>query len=192
MIQEHVLVYLTPILIFLARCTDVSIGTIRIISISRQYRVLASLLGFFEIMIWLCAISQIMQNLNNWMNFVAYAGGYAMGNFIGMTIERRIALGRVVFRIIAQDEANSLLQKLSNHGYSYTIADGRGSKGPVKIIYVVCERKDIDLIESMFEESDLKVFYSIEDVRRTEEGVFPNRKISEGILGRLRLSRKGK
>lgn len=191
MMNEDWLLYLTPVLIFLARTVDVSIGTIRIICISRNYRVVAALLGFFEILIWLLAISQIMKNLNVWFNYVAYAGGFAMGNFVGMSIERRIALGRVVFRIIVQEDVSSLLMRFTEASYSYTVIDGQGSKGPVKLVFLVCERKDIPLIEELIRATNLKVFYSIEDVRRTEEGVFPSRKMPLGLVGRLGISREG-
>ena len=82
-----------PILIFIARVCDVSIGTMRIIFISRGAKILAPLLGFFEILIWLVAIGKVMQNLDNIACYVAYAGGFATGNFVGIRIEEKLAMG---------------------------------------------------------------------------------------------------
>jgi uncharacterized protein YebE (UPF0316 family) len=88
-----------PLLIFAARICDVTLGTLRIIFVSRGKKLLAPLLGFFEVSIWLLAISQIMQNLNNPVCFLAYAGGFAMGNFVGILIEDKLAMGILVIRI---------------------------------------------------------------------------------------------
>ena len=47
---------LLPLFIFLARVLDVSLGTIRVIFISKGFKYLAPIVGFFEIMVWLLAI----------------------------------------------------------------------------------------------------------------------------------------
>ena len=82
-----------PLLIFVARIMDVSIGTSRVIFVSRGYRVLAAVAGFWEVLIWLLAIGQIMQNLDNPMCYLAYAGGFAMGNYIGITLTNKMSWG---------------------------------------------------------------------------------------------------
>ena len=92
-----------PILIFLARICDVSIGTMRIIFVSKGKKNIAPVLGFFEVLIWITAISKIMQNLDNYVNYIAYAGGFATGNFIGMLIEERLAMGILMIRVFAHE-----------------------------------------------------------------------------------------
>ena len=87
-------------LIFAARIADVSIGTVRLIFISRGLKYLAPIVGFFEVFIWLMAIGQIMQNISNPVCFVAYAGGFAMGNFVGMCIAEKLSLGVVMVRVV--------------------------------------------------------------------------------------------
>ena len=82
-----------PLLIFLARIADVSIGTIRIVMVAKGQKMIAPILGFFEVLIWLLAISKIMQNLDNWVCYVAYGAGFATGNYIGMIIEEKLAMG---------------------------------------------------------------------------------------------------
>ena len=91
---------LIPVLICLARIVDVSIGTLRIIFVSKGMRGIAPILGFFEVIIWLVAIGQIFQNLSNWVNYIAYGAGFAMGNFVGIYIEGKISLGYTLVRII--------------------------------------------------------------------------------------------
>ena len=94
---------LMPLLIFLARICDVSIGTMRIIFVSKGKRNIAPILGFFEVLIWITAISKIMQNLDNYVNYIAYAAGFATGNFVGMIIEEKLAMGIQMIRVFAHE-----------------------------------------------------------------------------------------
>jgi Uncharacterized protein conserved in bacteria len=105
-----------PILIFLARICDVTLDTARIIYVSRGIKFLAPLIGFFEVLIWLLSITQIMNNLTNVVYYIAYAGGFAMGNYIGIYIEEKMAIGTVVIRIITQKNASELVEFLKGDG----------------------------------------------------------------------------
>ncbi len=119
-----------PILIFLIRATDVSMGTIRIIFISRGIRVLAAVIGFFEILIWLIAITQIMKNLNSPSYYLAYAAGFAVGNFVGISIEKRFSLGHRAVRVITSVDAADLIRALRAKGYGVTSVQCDGAIGP--------------------------------------------------------------
>ena len=156
---------LLPLLIFAARLTDVTIGTLRIIFVSRGLRVIAACAGFFEILIWLFAISQIMGNLTSVVNYVAYAGGFAVGTFIGITIEQRIALGYLVVRIITQREGNELEEQLRETDHIVTSLDAEGGRGPVKILYTVVRRKMLPDIVETIKKYNPKAFYTVEDLR---------------------------
>jgi len=169
MSPELLMQILIPVLIFLARVTDVTIGTIRIISVSRGTRVLAAIFGFFEILIWLLAISQIMHNLNNIVNYIAYAAGFAVGNFVGISIERRLFAGNLMIRVAAKKDAVALIASLTSHGYGVTSVDAQGVTGPVKIIFTVVDRKDIDNVLRIIREYNPNAFYTIEDVRFAAE-----------------------
>ncbi len=184
-----------PLLIFFSRVIDVSIGTLRIIFVSKGRRYLAPVLGFFEVLIWLLAISSIMQNLHNYLTFLAYAGGFAAGNFIGMLLEERLALGVMVVRVITQKPADLLIDRLNSMGFGITSVDARGSKADVNIIYTVIHRNELKKVIDIIKEYNPKAFYSVEDVRYVNEGVFPMRR---SLLGRtpdgsaFRRWRKGK
>ena len=104
--QSDIHIYIIlPLLIFLARICDVTLGTIRIIAVSKGLKRLAPFLGFFEVFIWILAISRIMQNLNNPICYIAYAGGFAAGNYVGMKVEEKVALGIILIRVITYKEA---------------------------------------------------------------------------------------
>ncbi len=164
-----------PILIFLARVTDVSFGTIRIILISRGRKFLAPIFGFCEILIWLFAISQIMQNLTNITYYLAYACGYAVGNFVGVYVEEKMALGMVVIRIVTNKDPKILVEQLRSTGYGVTSFDGQGSTGNVKLIYMTIERKDTDEITDIIKKFNPRAFFSVEEVRMENAGIFPKR-----------------
>src|SRR4030065_1709627 len=106
-----------PVIIFLARICDVSIGTMRIIFVSKGKKKIAPVLGFFEVLIWIIAISKIMQNLDNYINYVAYAAGFATGNFVGMIIEEKLAMGIQMIRIFTNEKGMELVQTLNSQGY---------------------------------------------------------------------------
>ncbi len=184
-----------PLLIFLSRVLDVSIGTLRIIFVSKGRKYVAPILGFFEVFIWLLAISSIMQNLDNYVNFVAYAGGFAAGNYVGMQLEEKIALGVMIVRVITQKPADKLITTLNTMGFGITSVDARGSKSDVNIIYTIIHRNEMKKVVGIIKEYNPRAFYSVEDVRYVNEGAFPTRRT---LLGRIpdgsafRRWRKGK
>lgn len=164
---------LIPLLIFFARITDVSIGTLRIVFISKGYKYLAPVFGFFEVLIWLLAMGKIMQNLDNWVYYVAYASGFATGNFIGLFIEERIALGYINLRIITKIDGTNLIKHLSAEGYGVTQIEATGSTGHVHIIYCTIKRNQFKEVIPIIFKHNPNAFYTIEDIRFANKGVYP-------------------
>jgi len=162
-----------PLLIFIARVMDMTLDTIRIIFVSRGQKFLAPFFGFFEIMIWLFAIGQIMQNLTNITYYLAYAGGFATGVFVGISIEEKMAVGTVVVRVITNKDATKLVENIKSEGYGVTSFVGEGAKGQVKLIYTVIRRKDVENVVKIIKNFNPKTFYSIEEIRSATEGIFP-------------------
>ena len=185
--------FLLPLLIFLARICDVTIGTMRIIMISKGKKLLAPVLGFFEILIWIIAIGKIMQNLNNPVCYVAYAGGFAIGNYVGMKVEEKLAIGLIVLRIITQEDASGLIKALRDMGFGITEIDAIGKDKKVHVIFSIMKRHDIPVIVEKINNFNPKAFYTIEDIRAINQGVFPahNVGIPHGI-SRVWRWRKGK
>lgn len=179
-----------PLLIFFARIVDVSLGTVRIIYVARGLKILSPILGFFELMIWLLAIGQIFQNLTNPVYYLAYASGFAAGNYVGIIIEERLAMGRVVIRIITQIEATNLVSSLRAAGYGVTVVGAEGSTGPVKLIFTIVERKETAKVIGLVQQFNPKAFFSVEDVRVAREGIFPTS--GSSALSLLKFIRKGK
>lgn len=179
--------FVLPFLIFVARIADVSVGTMRLIFISRGLKYLAPIAGFFEVLIWLLAIGQIMRHLSNPICYIAYAGGYAMGNYVGMLIVEKLSLGVVLVRVITEMDAAQLLDSLRAEHYGVTSIDGHGSSGQVKIIFTVVPRREVRKVVSLVKNFNPHAFYTIEEVGFVEKGVFPSRKsrLKSALVGVL-------
>jgi uncharacterized protein YebE (UPF0316 family) len=160
---------LLPLIIFLARILDQTIGTIRIIFVSKGMKYLAPLLGFFEVLLWLIIMRQIFHNLDNYIYYIAYAGGFGMGNYVGIRIEEKMAMGVVLIRIIPQKANLSLIDFLKKAGYRFTSVKGFGSEGPVDIIMSIIKRKDVDDFVGIIKKFNPKAFFSIEEVKFVNE-----------------------
>jgi len=156
---------LLPLLIFSARIIDVTLDTLRIIFISRGNKVVAPILGFFEVLIWLIAITRIMQNLDNWTTYVAYAAGFAVGNYVGLKFEEKLAIGIQVIRIITSKNSSELISSLRENGFGSTTVKAEGKSGPVDIIFLVVQRNSVKAAIAIINHFNPKAFYSIEDVR---------------------------
>jgi len=183
---------LLPLLIFIARIADVSIGTIRIVFVSRGQKFLAPLLGFVEILIWLLAIGQIMRNLSNVACYIAYSSGFAMGTYVGLYIEEKLALGLLTVRIITHRDASKLVSSLRKAGFGVTDIPAFGSTGKVDVIYTIVRRSDLEQVAEIISRYNPNAFYSIENVRAAKEGIFPGKTRGLPFLPFLGKWRKGK
>jgi uncharacterized protein YebE (UPF0316 family) len=192
--QTEIYTYLVlPVLIFLARITDVTIGTMRLILVSRGRKIIVPLLGFFEVLIWILALSRIMQNLDNIICYFAYAGGFASGNYIGMLLEEKLALGDILIRVITQKDATNLIKSLQEKGYGTTSVEARGLKDKVHIIFTIIKRVEIKKVVDIIHTFNPKAFFSIEDLRFVEHGIFPPKPTHFSLRKHpLRRWRKGK
>jgi uncharacterized protein YebE (UPF0316 family) len=158
-----------PLLIFVARIADVSIGTIRIIFVSKGLKYFAPLLGFFEVLIWIIAITKIMTHAENFIFYLAYAGGFATGNLVGMEIEKKLSIGKVIVRLISSRDTSKLAEILKKANYPLTVINGKGKSGKVKLLFLVIDRKESRKVIETIEDFDPKAFYSIEDVRYAKD-----------------------
>ena len=174
-----------PLLICLARICDVTIGTIRIMYVARGIKVLSAILGFFEVLIWLFAIGQIISNLTNVVNYIAFGTGYALGNYIGITIEEKLSVGVLMLRIITRDKTDTLVRALREAGFGITTVDGQGIYGPVDVIFTVINRTDLKGVVEIIKEHHPQAIYSVQDVKSVSTAPFPHPNGDERTIRRL-------
>ncbi len=149
--------------VFAARVADVSLGTLRTIAIVHGRTALAFGLGFFESAIWLAVVSTIVQAVAEQPALgVIYALGFATGNLVGIKVEKRIAMGHLILRIISRKNSYQIADKLRNQGYAVTTFVGEGKSGQVIELYVVCRRRELKKILQMTLALDPEAFYVTE------------------------------
>ena len=171
-----------PLLVFLAELCVVTLCTIRIIFVSRGMKVLAPILGFFEVTIWLFAIGQVMQNLNSPACFLGFAGGFTLGNYMGVLIEKRLALGTVVVRTVTHRDATELVEGLRRAHYGITIMDAEGARGPVKLVLTVVRRRELDAVLTIIRRFDPEAFYSVDEVQEARPSRVSQKAPLRGLL----------
>jgi uncharacterized protein YebE (UPF0316 family) len=175
-----------PLLVFGARVLDVTLGTMRIIYISRGKKYLAPILGFVEVFIWIAMVSQIVHSANNIIAYLAYAAGFAAGNYVGMYIEERLALGTLIVRAFVQNHTPELVTNLRSAGYGVTTVEGQGASGAVQLVYTIVQRRNLREVLAIIHQTHPHAFLSIEDLRSTQEGIFPKAPglSDRGLFGR--------
>jgi uncharacterized protein YebE (UPF0316 family) len=165
---------LLPILIFLARIVDMSLDTMRIIMVGRGRKAVAALAGFIEVSIWLLVARQVIAHLPNIACFFAYSAGFATGNYVGMMIEERVAVGFQLVRVITSNNAQGLLELFRKEGYGVTRIPAQGAEGDVDVVFTIVPRKDVQKVIASLQSFDPEAFYAIEDVRDVKAGIFPS------------------
>jgi uncharacterized protein YebE (UPF0316 family) len=182
-----------PLLIFFARIMDVSIGTLRLIFVSKGFKFYAPLLGFFEVIVWLLAIGQIMQHLDNFLCYVAYGLGFATGNYLGIILDEKMSLGTVLIRVVPKMDTTNLINHLRENSFGASLVDIEGMTGKLKMIFTIVKRKDLKEVLGLIQEHNPQAFVTIEDVKTAKEGYFRmSRKKMFSPLALFNDIRKGK
>ena len=172
--EEFFSFVIIPLLIFAARVSEVSINTLRIIYMLGGRRTTATLLGFFEALIWLIAIRQVFQHVDNWPSYLAYPGGFAAGIYVGMIIEDRIAYGKVILRIITSKDVSAFVQFLDSKKIRYTKVNALSAEGPETLVFIVLKREALSELLSQLALVLPAAFYTIESVKKAvDNGVMP-------------------
>jgi uncharacterized protein YebE (UPF0316 family) len=164
----------TGILVFFARVCDVSLGTVRTIITVQGRSILAFFLGLFEVLIWITIVSTVVLHIKESPILVLfYAFGYATGNVVGILVERKLAFGLIVLRVITADTGRKMADRLRSKGLAVTIFYGEGMNGTVTELYMAIRRKDLHWILSLVKEEDPDAFYITEQARDVSKSLKP-------------------
>ncbi|MCL2727072.1 MAG: DUF5698 domain-containing protein [Bacteroidales bacterium] len=162
-----------PLLIFLARVCDVTLGTLRIIFVSKGRKNLAPIVAFFEVLIWIIVISELLSHANNLFSYVCYAGGYATGSYVGIYVEERIAMGIQLVQVYTKKSGDGLVRLLNQENFGATVIQGEGVNGAVSIVQTVVNRKNMSRVKTIINDFDPDVFYVMTDTKTVQRGIFP-------------------
>ena len=159
-------------LIFTLRIVDVSFGTVRTISLIHGRIVTAVILGFFEVLVWITVVAQVISGVSeNPVLLVAYAAGFAAGNGVGIVIERRLAFGVQMLQMISQKHGEEIAAAIRGHGQAVTVFTGEGRDGPVRMILTTCQRRKVPALIREARGIDPDIFYVVEPVSDLRKNV---------------------
>ena len=164
---------LIPLLVFGARVIDVSLETLRIILLARGGRFLVPVIAFIEIIFWTISLGLVVNDFTNPVYLISYAAGFATGNYAGIFLEEKLAMGICVLRVITPEEDRPLVDAIRATGYGATVVAAEGLHGPCTILYSVVRQCDLHSITRVIEEMNSRAFCTVEDVRSTTRGTFP-------------------
>ena len=157
--------------ISLARVCDVTLSTTRTILIVRGERLKAALIGFFEVLIYVLVLNAIFNNLDNVGNLIAYAVGFATGNYVGGIVEEKLAIGIQYIQVITMKEPLKLAELLREQGYGVTVLEGSGRSGPAFVLETLVERKQTKAFSGIVADWDEHVFMIVSDAKQYRGGV---------------------
>jgi uncharacterized protein YebE (UPF0316 family) len=158
--------------IFFLRVCDMSLDTLRVLVVMRGRKFLVWVLGFFQAAIFVLAITSVLKNLDNLLNVLGYAAGFATGNVVGMWIEERLAIGHVQLSIVSSNLGSAIAEKLRQSGYAVTEIPARGRDGMVTLLSCSVLRKNVDRVHAVIKGIDPSSFITSEDVRPVRRGLW--------------------
>lgn len=156
--------------IFALRVTDMTFDTLRMLFVVRGSKGLAWVLGFSQSVIFVIAFSSVLSNLDNPLNIIGYAAGFATGNVVGILIEQRLAIGYTQVQIVSSRRGVALAQTLRENGFAVTEIPARGKDGTVSVLSLSVRRKQIATVEQIVHKTDEEAFVTTEDVRPMRRG----------------------
>lgn len=162
--------WLAALWIFFLRVSDMTLDTLRMLFVMRGRKGIAWTLGFFQAGIFVVAITSVLKNLDNPLNIVGYAAGFATGNVAGMWIEERLAVGHLRLNIICPTRGTAVATALREASFGVTEIPARGRDGVVSLLSVSVFRKDMARAEEVVREADPEAFMTAEDVRPMRRG----------------------
>ncbi len=156
-------IWVIGILVFFARVVDVSVGTLRTISIIQGRTKIAFFLAFIETSVWLLVLSAVLPKvMHSPLLGLFYAFGFATGNVVGILVEKRLAMGYTNFRVITTKFAKEITISLRDKGFAVTTFEGEGKEGKVTEIYVATDRKNLSSLIKIVKEIEPDAFYIAE------------------------------
>lgn len=161
------------LIIFAAKTIEVSIATVRLVLVNKGERVKGAVLGFIEILIWISLVSSVLNNItDDPFKIIAYAAGFSLGNYLGVSIESKVAIGLASLYVVVDSEAGNVLANLlRDHDYGVTIIDGKGKDDSIKsLLFIQLKRKKIPATIKLIKEHYPNAYISVNDVKSTVGG----------------------
>ena len=168
------------LLIFCLRIVDVSCDTMRVLFAIRGKRGIAGVLGFVEALVWIFAVGNAVRHLDSWLHVLGYAGGYAAGTIVGISIEKAVAYGLTAVRIVSRHGGVEIAESLRERGYGVTEMAGFGREGSVEIVSSVVQRAHLGEVMAIVDRFDPDAFVTVEEPKVLRGGSVAQREWKMG------------
>ena len=162
--------WLSAGIIFALRVTDMTLDTLRVLFVMRGRKGIAWVLSFFAAGVFVLAIGTALSNLDNPLNIIGYAAGFATGNVVGMMIEEKLAIGHILLTIVSPRRGSAITERLREQGFAVTELPGRGKGGSVALINCTVQRKHVEKVREIVNEVDPDAFITASDIRSVRRG----------------------
>lgn len=158
------------LIIFVLRVIGVTLATVRVLIMMRGRKLISATIGFFEVLVYVLAIGEVVNNLSNVWNIIGYCLGFSVGTIVGMALEERLALGYATVRIVSRYKGQIVADAIRDAGYGATIEWGQGRGGTVGMVYATVRRKEVDTVVTVADGVDPDAFVTVEETRTIRRG----------------------
>jgi uncharacterized protein YebE (UPF0316 family) len=161
---------LLAVVILVLRIINSALGTVRVIVTVHQQRWLSSILAFIEALVFAIVIANVVNDLSNFLNLIAYCGGFSIGNYLGMVLETRFITSYMTATVIVHDKGREIASALRERGYGVTETTGEGRDGTVIMLHSVILQRDVPDMLKVVREVYPQAFVSVEQARTIHRG----------------------
>lgn len=151
------------LLIMLARIVDVTIGTLRVISVIDGRIKTSFILGFVEVVIWLVVVSATLEMIQRKPVYALFfALGFSLGNVLGIMVERRIPLGNLTLRVVGGADIRDIANQIRDLGLGATVVPGEGRSGERFLLFSFMPKKMLPKVMKVLDPVREHVFYTLD------------------------------
>jgi uncharacterized protein YebE (UPF0316 family) len=142
-----------PVLITVLVVLEVAVWQVRVALATRGRKRSAAVLGALNAVISVVALGQVVTNLDRPANIAGYAIGVAVGVYLGVVADGRLASDPIEYRVVLPGDGAGRAEELRARGWPVTIQPALGLCGPATVLFVVTDpartadiERDLDVL----------------------------------------------
>lgn len=169
------MIYLLCLKIFFVRIFDVSLGTFRTILTVKGKTLYASLVGFFEVLVWFLVVREALNTEESgFLIAIAYSLGFATGTFIGGKLSKAFITSPISVQIITTGNISEILNNLKSSNFGCSVIDIKGYNEEIakKMIIVETTNRRTNELTTLINKVDPKAFVVINETKYIQNGFF--------------------
>lgn len=158
------------LILFALRIANNAIGTVRLLMLAQQRRLLTAILGCFEALTFAITIAGVVTDLTNILNLAAYSLGFGVGAYLGMWLEARLFVSYMAVQVFTSAAGHDAADALRTAGFAVTETFGMGRDGRVSILRSVIVKRDVSRYLALAQKLDPDAFIEVDEARAIYQG----------------------